>query len=175
MQVDDFRLALQASQAILPDCVDRLSFFERTPDVWHLTADVLRDAIIDVARLMTPAVRVVIDSHIATGVHAVIEGDGIVPALSGDPVLRHHLLAGKLRFCGIVPDRIDELLENTRSRGRGIEHVGMDERVRQAEMNVAFGEWLRSECARWSIPIVRSRPLATLLRRITAAITASDG
>lgn len=175
LQVDDLRLALHASPAILPDRADRLCFFERAPDVWHLPAAVLRDAIIDVAHLMMPAVRVVIDGHIATGAPAVIEGDGILPALSGDPVLRRHLLAGKLRFCCVVPDGIDELLENTLSRGRGIEQLAMGERIRQAEMNVAFGEWLRAECACWSGPVVRSRPLATLPRGITAAITASDG
>jgi hypothetical protein len=40
-------------------------------------------------------------------------------------------------------------------------------------MNVAFGQWLAEEAARWSVPVVGSRPLATLARRIVAAVGSS--
>jgi hypothetical protein len=118
-------------------------------------------------------VRIVIDSHIATDVPAVIEGDGILPALSNDPVLRSHVATGRLWFCCVVPDTVDALLVNARTRGRGIGNLAAEEQIRQAEMNVAFGQWLAEEAARWSVPVVRSRPLATLARRIVAAVGSS--
>ena len=110
---------------------------------------------------MVPAVRIV------------IEGDGILPTLSHDPVLRSHAATGRLRFCCVVPDIVDALLVNARTRGRGIGDLVAEEQIRQAEMNIAFGQWLAEEAARWTVPVVRSRPLVTLAQRIVAAARTS--
>jgi len=170
VQVDDLRLALQASAAI-PN--DRLSFFDRAPDIWNRSVDELCAAISGIAHLMAPAVRIVIDSHIATNVPMVIEGDGILPALALDPVLRHHVHAGRLRFCCVVPDTVGELLDNMDARGRGIDQLTSGERVKQAEMNIAFSRWLTAACMRCSVPVVHSRPFSTLSHRIISAIERS--
>ncbi len=170
IQVDDLRLALQASEIERPSgTLGRLHYFERTPDIWTRGPGELMNAMIEVAHLMVPAVRIVIDSHIATRVPAVIEGDGMLPALAFDPVLRPHVRMGQLRFCCVVPETVDELLDNVRARGRGIAELATGEQIRQAEMNVAFGRWLIEEAARYRVPVVRSQPLATLPRRIVAA------
>lgn len=167
VQVDDLRLALQATEAT-PDV--RLSFFDRTPKVWNRSVDELFSAITDIAFLMAPAVRIVIDSHIATNVPMVIEGDGILPSLALEPALRHHVRAGRLRFCCVVPDTVDELLDNMDARGRGIDQLTAEDRVKQAEMNVAFSHWLIAACRRCSMPVVKSRPFSTLSQRILSAI-----
>lgn len=174
MQVDDLRLGLQAAPAMLPQHIERLSFFERTPNVWTCPAETLREAIIDVGRLMLPTVRIVIDSHIATNVPMVIEGDGILPELAIDCRLRCHVGSGKLRFCCVVPTSMDELLENMLARKRGIDQFHHADRIRQADMNVAFGQWLVAECGRCDIPVVKSRPLATLASRIVSAVDGYD-
>ena len=174
VQVDDLRLALQASDTERSSgTLDRLHSFTRDPKIWTRPPGALKELLIDVARLMVPAVRIVIDSHIATAVPAVIEGDGILPALSNDPVLRPHVAAGRLRFCCVVPETVDELLVNARARGRGFGDLTADEQIRLAEMNVAFGQWLAVEAERYSVPVVRSRPLATLAQRIVEAVSTS--
>ncbi len=170
IQVDDLRLAMQASDIERPSgTLERLHYFERAMDVWSRPPEELKDVLVDFACLMAPAVRSVIDSHIVTGVPAVIEGDGILPALSADPVLRPHIAAGRLRFCCVVPETVDELLFNVRARGRGIGDLGADERIRQAEMNFSFGQWLVENSGRSGVPVVCSRPLATLPDRLLAA------
>lgn len=170
IQVDDLRLAMQASDIERPSgTLDRLHYFECTTDIWSCSSEELKDALVDLACLMAPAVRIVIDSHIATGVPAVIEGDGILPALSTDSVLRPHIATGRLRFCCVAPESVDELLFNARARGRGIGDLRDDQQIRQAKMNLSFGQWLVEDSGRSEVPVVRSRPLATLPDRILAA------
>ncbi len=170
VQVDDLRLAIQASRAMLPVHTDRLSFFEQPSGLWSQPVVQLCEAIKDVARLMAPAVRIVIDSYVVTNVPMVIEGDGILPDLALDPVLKVHVREGRLRFCCVSPDSVEELLENMLARGRGIDRtVSDDDKLRQAEMNAAYGRWLTAECARRGIPVVTSRPFATLAQRIVSA------
>lgn len=170
MQVDDLRLAIQAIRAMSTTHSDQLSFFERTSGVWSQPVETLREAITDVARLMVPAVRIVIDSHVATDVPMVIEGDGILPDLAIDPVLRNHVHDGRVRFCCVVPESADELLENMLVRGRGIDQCTSDDKIRRAEMNLAYGQWLMTECDHCEIPVVTSRPFATLAHRIVSAV-----
>lgn len=171
VQVDDLRLAIQASRTMLPAQIDRLSYFDQASGLWSQPVEQLREAIEDIARLMAPAVRIVIDSHIVTNVPMVIEGDGILPALASDPVLDGHVRAGRLSFCCVTPGSVEELLENMLARGRGIDRTVSDgDKLRQAEMNAAYGRWLEAECARRKIPVVESRPFATLAQRIVSAV-----
>ncbi len=171
MQVDDLRLALQYSQVTLPTMTDRLYFFESTPDFWARPPDELLQAFIDVATVMAPAVRVVIDSHLATGVPMVIEGDGVLPFLVDDPVLRLWVDSGAIRFCCVAAGSRTELIENMVRRGRG-DHLDDHERVAmQATANLAFNDWLVEMSRVLRIPVVPSRPFDTLPDRIKQAIT----
>ena len=171
MQVDDLRLALQYSRVTLPEGTDRLYFFETTPGIWIRPVDDLLQAFVDVATVMAPAVRVVIDSHLATGVPMVIEGDGVLPSLVEDPVLRPWVDTGSLRFCCLAAQSQDELVENMVRRGRGV-HLEDQERVSlQANANLAFNDWLVESSRALNIPVVASRPFDTLTDRIQQAIT----
>lgn len=171
MQVDDLRLALQYSKATLPEGTDRLDFFEATPDIWSKPVEELVAGFVDVARIMAPAVRVVIDSHVVTGVPMVIEGDGVLPSLIDDPVLRPWVEAGSVRFCCVTAATQAELAENMVLRGRG-DHLEDHERVtRHARANLAFNDWLAAAAQASGIPVVQSRPFDTLAARIEWAIT----
>lgn len=172
MQVDDLRLAMQFSQVSLPERTDRFYFFERAEDVWSLPVEDLLQGFIEVAELMVPAVRVVIDSHVVTDVPIVLEGDGVLPALVDDPVIRPHIDTGRVRFCAVSARSIDELVENMIERGRG--DVGDVERHRRhAGANAAFGFWLADRSREHSIPVVASRPFVTLPERILSATGSS--
>ena len=167
MQVDDLRLALQYSRITLSNRTDELYFFERTADIWSRPLDELRRAFINVAEVMAPAVRVVIDSHVATGVPMV---DGILPALAVDPVLCPHVAAGTVRFCCVQAGGVDELLANMVARGRG---MGVDDAATHrahAAANDAFGAWLAGESRRLGIPVVASQPFAMLVDRVLGAV-----
>lgn len=169
MQVDDLRLALQYSQVTLPERSDRFYFFERTGDVWTLPiADLVR-GFVDVAELMAPAVRVVIDSHVVTNVPLVLEGDGVLPALVDDPVITPHVQAGRVRFCTVTAGNSDELYENMIDRDRGMGGDDVERHRRHADANAAFGSWLTDRSRERRIPVVASRPFTSLPDRILAA------
>jgi hypothetical protein len=69
LQVDDLRLALQWSDVRLTGeyATEALHFFERTPEVWRLPAERLRDAMIAVGEAMTEAVAIVVGNHVVQG------------------------------------------------------------------------------------------------------------
>jgi 2-phosphoglycerate kinase len=169
MQVDDLRLAFQYSRVALPERTDQLYAFMDDPDIWRRPIAVTRQAFINVAELMVPAVRVVIDSHVVTEVPMVLEGDGILPALAEDPVIRPHVASGAVRFCCVRASGEHELLENMVARGRGMDVDDRAQHRAQAAANEAFGAWLAEESARLGIPVVASQPFGTLVERVLDA------
>lgn len=170
LQVDDLRLVLQYSRVSLPERTERLYFFEQTENVWSLPVNELVQGFIDVAELMLPSVRVVIDSHVVTNVPLVLEGDGILPGLLNDPVIRPHAEAGSAKFCTVSADGAGELLESMLRRDRGMDVGNAAQHRRHAEANAAFGQWLAKESRRYGIPLVGSRPFASLPNRILGTV-----
>lgn len=154
----------------LPEGTDRLYFFLRQPHVWRRPADELRQALIDLAGLLVPAVRIVIANHLAIAEPIVLEGDGVHPDLAGDAMLRPRIESGELRFCCVVEESEDRVLENMRSRGRGMEIGDSAEHLRQAGVYRDYGAWLAGNCQRHGIPVVASRPFETLAERILAVV-----
>ena len=142
VQVDDLRLALQYSQASLPERTDELYFLERTSGVWTRTPAELRQAFINVADLMAPALGIVIHSHVVTSAPMVIEGDGVLPGLTENSLLKPLVDTGVIRFCCVATPSIDDLLENMLARGRGVDVAEPDRPRAQAAANEAFGRWL---------------------------------
>lgn len=171
LQVDDLRLALQYSRVTLPERTEALYYFDETPDVWTRTPAELRQAFIDVAEVLVPALRAVIHSHVVTDVPMVIEGDGVLPSLAKDPLLELLVESGVIRFCCIATPGVDELVQNMLARGRGVDPVVTDRPRAQATANEVFGTWLESEASRLGIPVVPSRPFDTLADRIIEAIS----
>ena len=171
MQVDDLRLTLQYSRATLPERTEQLYYFQETPDVWRQTPAELRQAFVNVAEIMAPALRTVIHSHVVTDVPLVIEGDGILPALARDALLQPLVQDGTIRFCCIGTPSVNELLVNMVARGRGIHSSDQDKHRQQSAANRAFGIWLETEADRLGIPVVASQPFETLPGRILDAVS----
>ena len=171
VQVDDLRLALQYSDARLPDdaATDALHFFLRTPDLWSLPAERLADALIATGEAMTEAIAIVAGNHIVQGDPAVIEGDGILPGIVDHPELRGFVASGALRMVVLAPESEAELLHALIERGRG-EHLDPDapETRRIAAMNWRFTRWLVAEAGTRGIAVVPTRPRETLAARILA-------
>ena len=169
MQVDDLRLTLQHSRVTLPERTERLYSLERE-EVWTRTPAELRQAFIDVAEVMEPALRTVIHSHVVTDAPLVIEGDGILPASAESPLLAPLTGAGVIRFCCTATPGVDELVENLLARGRGVDTSVPDRPRLQAAANEAFGQWLEAEATRLRIPVVAPRPFETFADRILQAV-----
>lgn len=169
VQVDDLRLTLQYSRVTLPERTDELYFLEGAPGVWTRTPAELRQAFINVAELMAPALRTVIHSHVVTGAPMVIEGDGVFLALAEDPLLKPLVDTGVIRFCCTATPDVDQLVANMLARGRGVDPAEPGRPRAQASANEAFGRWLE-EATRLDIPIVASRPFDTFANRILKAI-----
>jgi 2-phosphoglycerate kinase len=172
MQADDLRLALQYSKATLPEHNSDLYYFTDTPGFWNRPTAELRDAFVGTAKAMAPAIRIVLGSHIATQVPIVLEGDGVLPAISEDPQIKPWVESGDIRFCCIAAESHAELLRNMIDRGRD-DHLHDAERAaRQSDANWTYNAWLIDESRRLGVPVVSSLPFETLTQRIVYAIEA---
>ena len=91
--VDALRLAFQWSRVSLPERSEALYFFLDTPDVWSLSPERLRDGLIDVGELMSPAIEVVVGHHLDNAGPVIVEGDGILPSILERPQIRKGVAA----------------------------------------------------------------------------------
>ncbi len=143
LQVDDLRLALQWSRVTFPRETAALYFFEETPGIWNLPPERLRDGLIAVGEVISPAIEVVITNHVDTKAPIIIEGDGILPSLFARPEVR---------------DRV--------ARRRGIAERTENELRTEARAKWLYGQWLTSEAQHYGMPVLESRPWSTLLERL---------
>jgi 2-phosphoglycerate kinase len=174
LQVDDLRLALQWSGAVLPAGTGALAFFE-SPAVWRQPPARLRDALIAVGQVMSPAIEKVVDNHVHIKAPIIIEGDGILPGIVERAVVREHAAEGLVRAVFVVEEDEAALLANMRARGRGIDERD-DESLRvEARAKWLYGQWLVAEARRRRLPVVAARPWGSLTRRLLAAGGAAAG
>lgn len=169
LQVDDLRLALEYSRVMLPERTEALYFFDETPDVWGLPPDRLRDALIAVGEVMSPAVEIVAANHVDTRAPAVIEGDGILPSLWARPRIRGRAAAGLVGGVFLVEPEEDVILANFLARARYDEGRTEEGLRTEATAKWLYGRWLSDEAHRHGVPVLEPRPWATLVERIIAA------
>ena len=160
--VDDLRLAAQAiiSAEQHPD----LHVFLRQGTTAYDSAEAYRDGLITVAQVMLPAIRMVVDHHIAVDAPIIIEGDGILPQLitSGD----------KSRVQAVFLHEPDEtiILNNMLRRRRGFEKAERAQQRIQAHGSGLYGEWLKSKAEKQGVSVIDARPFETLLERVKTAV-----
>jgi 2-phosphoglycerate kinase len=171
--VDDLRLALQWSRVTLPEGTEALYFFDRTPDVFRLPPERLRDALVGVAGAMSRAVEIVVDNHVHIAEPAVIEGNDILPSLLAGPVIREHADEGRVRAVFVVEPDEAVILGNILARDRRLNRQTRPHPHTQARAYWLYGQWLAAEAGRYTIPVVESRPWETLDERILAACGAA--
>jgi 2-phosphoglycerate kinase len=171
LQVDDLRLALQASGISLPspDDTRKLSFFVETPDVWRLPPERLRDGFVGVGEALSPAVAKVVTNHLALADPMVLEGDGLLPSLLAHPEVRHWDTGDQLRAVFVAEPFEGMILANMLARERGTSGRSPEELSVNARASWLFGQWLADEARRRHLPVVESQPLETLVDRILEA------
>ena len=170
LQVDDLRLALQRSHVALPQQTEMLYFFEETPDVWRRPPEHLRDGLVAVGQLLSPALEVVIENHVDTAAPVVIEGDGILPSLFTHPSVRDRAANGQVQAVFIIEPDEDVIFSSIRDRNRGIAERTETELHTEARAKWLYGQWLADEARRYGLPVLEARPWSMLTERILSAL-----
>ncbi len=159
--VDDLRLAFQQSRVSLPEKTEALYFFLDTPDVWSLPPERLRDALIDVAEIMTPAISIVIANHLHNAGPLIIEGDGIHPAIVKQSSLQPAFDQGRVQAIFVHETDANALHATSLARNRAIQGRSNESLLGQASANAfTVTGWLalpRAPAFR-SLPRARSQP-----------------
>ncbi|CAA9561790.1 MAG: hypothetical protein AVDCRST_MAG19-1864 [uncultured Thermomicrobiales bacterium] len=174
LQVDDLRLALQQSGAVLPRGTAELRIFLDTPRLWRLPPERLRDALIGVGAAVGPAIEIVVANHVDTDAPVVMERDGILPSLLDRPPVRERMEAMRVRAAFLVEPDEAVLYANMVARERGIADRSAASLRTEARANWLFGRWLEGE-ARRSVPVLEPRPWETLPDRLLAPDGARGG
>lgn len=170
LQVDDLRLALQYGRVTLPRRTSDLYFFLETPAVWRLPPERLRDALIAVGEAMVPSIEIVVANHVDQSAPAIIEGDGILPALLARPMVRERALAGHVRAVFLAEHDEHALLSSIRAPGRGTADQTEEELRTEARAKWLYGRWLADGASALGLPVVEARPWGSLVDRIAAAL-----
>jgi 2-phosphoglycerate kinase len=168
LQVDDLRLAFQWSHVTLPEHSDALYLFQNA-DRWQLSPEEFCKGLIAVGEVMSIAIEIIIDNHVATDAPIVIEGDGILPSLFARPIVQKHVQSGYVRSVFLLEREELILYANMLARGRGVEALPEAELRTETHAKWLYGQWLAEQASRFGIPALEARPWATLLERILTA------
>ncbi|HEY8293486.1 MAG TPA: hypothetical protein VIG44_13405 [Thermomicrobiales bacterium] len=166
LQVDDIRLALQYSGLVPREQHPELFFFLDRAD-WRGSPETYRDKLIAVGRVISDALRIVVESHIATAVPIVIEGDGILPGFAAKIASEYD--EGQVRSVFIVENDEDALLANMLKRGRGIDPNAAAEQQTETRGKALFSAWIQREAERYGLPTMTPLPWETLSGRLLSA------
>ena len=169
LQVDDLRLALQFSGLISREQHPELFFFLDQND-WRTSPEIYRDKLIKVGRIMTGALQIVVESHIATNVPIILEGDGILPEFAAAIARKYD--KGTVRSVFISTDDEGFLLANMLKRGRGIDPRATTEaRTIEARAKALYSRWVEHEAQHYGLRTIQPLPWETLSERVLAALT----
>lgn len=167
LQVDDFRLALQFSGLVPREQHPELFFFLDRDD-WRVSPEAYRDKLIAVGRILSGALRIVVESHLHHDANSIIiEGDGILPAFAAKIASEHDV--GQVRSVFIVENDADILLANMLKRGRGFDPNASAERQTETNGKGLFSDWIQREAERYGLPTVTPLPWETLPERLLSA------
>jgi 2-phosphoglycerate kinase len=174
LAIDDLRLAFQYSHVTLPERTNALYFFLETPDIWTQPPESLRDGLIAVGEVMSPALEIVVANHVDTSAPVVIEGDGILPSLFAAPSVQDRARHGLVQAVFLIEPEEDVLLDNIIARGRGTTGRPEAELRTEAHAKWLYGQWLAREAHRYGLPVLHPRPWLTLLERIITTTHSSE-
>ena len=174
LHVDDLRLAFQRSRVMLPERTEALYFFEETPEIWTMPPELLRDGLIGVGQVLSPALEVIIENHVDTVAPVVIEGDAILPSLLSRPTVRDRVSDGHVQAVFLVEAEEEVVFANIVARGRGMGGRREAELRTEARAKWLYGQWLADEAHRYGLPVLEPRPWSTLFERILAARSATE-
>ena len=172
LSADDVRLALQHTTT--PEQQPVLHLFWENREVWQQSPEVLCNGLIEVGKVVSHALEIIVAHHIAIkDVGAVIiEGDGILPGFASQdhfeqlPFFAGLSVKNELRSVFLYEPDEQVLFANMRQRGRGFESFSPSEQQTQVRMSWLYGQWIRQEAQKYGLPVVEVRPWETVIERI---------
>ena len=170
LAVDDLRLAFQRSEVILPKRTEVLYFFEETQSVWSLPPERLRNELIAVGEVMSPALEVVIENHVDTAEPVVIEGDAILPSLFQRQSVQARTKSGQVQAVFLVEPDEDVMLAqmDVRYRVRADHNEALLRSM--AHTRWLHGVFLAEQARNSGLPVLEPQPWETLAERIMAVL-----
>lgn len=168
--VDDFRMVIQ--QMTTPAEQPGIHYFLAHPTIWQKPPEALCEGFIAVGNALARPLSVAIAHHVfvESAGPAIIEGDGILPALAA----RHNLanmhftpaiVSDEVRSVFLIETDEEIVLRNVRRRGRGFENFTLKEQETVARASCLYGQWLRRQADYYSLPVVEARPWETVIER----------
>ena len=179
LEVDDFRLVMQRAldQFVSSSSGDPAG--DKLPDLKALnqirqvytkpeaSPEDMALALQAVAETMSSLLEIVIAHHIATRKPVILEGDGLLPSLvTLQPVANLYPEPGQLQAVFLIEEEEGELLASFQRRDLQFAVMPILEQKRIVHASWLYGQWIKAQATKVSIPVVDSRPLDTLTERV---------
>ena len=119
---------------------------------------------IDVCRVMAPALEAVIKNHLESKAPVILEGDFILPALAAQTSFCGYPGDGQVRAIIIHEDDEAQLLRNFEERESTSQPL-------RARVSWLHGRWLKQQTEASGAAVIASRPWQTLFERVLRAVT----
>ena len=166
-QVDDHRIGLQ--RVTHPGQIEGIHFFlQPEAEIFRHPMSVLVERHVRIATVMSRVMEAVIAHHVLVKQPIILEGDGILPELGTrseiDDLSRWRGACAR-SFSLAAPMKSSRLPARARWPGAPGPHT-----EDWTKLAWHYGQWMRGECERHSIPIVESQPWATLEERVLELI-----
>ncbi len=168
LQVDDFRLTLQ--RVTTPEQQPALHSFVVDEQIWHLSPEMLCKHLIEVGRVVSHALEIVIANHVATKAPIVLEGDGILPEVAAQHTFANLDAGNQVRSVFLFEADKDIIFKSMLERGRSFERLSAAEQQTQVQTSWLYGQWLREEAQRYGLSALEARPWTTLAERVITVI-----
>ena len=172
--VDDVRIALQ--QVTTPADHPDLHIFPNYQPAQWAKSEIIRDDWIAVGKALLGPLKAIIQHHVVipSAGQIIIEGDGVLPALSKlssfeeKEAFTNAKKNREVRAVFIVEDDKEQLLRNLRMRGRGFQNWEPPEQEDFTQASWLFGQWLTQEARNLNLPVIAAQPHEMLPERILA-------
>lgn len=165
---DDFRLTLQ--RMTTPEQQPALHYFVATKDVWDEPPEALCERLIEVGKVVSWSLEVVVAHHLLINVPIVLEGDGILPSLAAQHSFAGFDIESGVRSVFLYEPEENVIRDSMIARGRGFQDNSPTHQNTQVRVSWLYGQWIREEAERLGLPVLEARPWATLPDRIIEVI-----
>jgi len=155
VRVDDFQILLET---LTPETLPAINYWSTHPN-WRdeESTDETVSKMVDTGRIFLPGLSAIIKDHLLENIPMILEGDFIHPELSAsfnDP---------RIKTIFIHEPSQEQISQNYFVReGKHQTH--------RASISYAYGNWLKENCKKHSIPIIESRPWDSLVERVIACL-----
>ncbi len=161
MEVDDIRIMLQ--QVLDKKSHPDLFFFLENPDfINNSQTEELVAKLLKVGDEIWPALKVLIEKHIACDESIIFEGDGIIPDLIAKEKFEETVSI-------FIHDTRENILERDLKRARG-KNYDINLATKQSSFSFAYGEEIKKQTENSKFIVIEASPIDTLFDRTLESI-----